>query len=269
MRRSYRFSIPTPSSEPTALRSSWLSPTATGRALAEHARAVLGDYEAALRGVAEAPVRGLLRVTAPVQFGRRHVMPLVAGFLDAHPAIAVELILHDGNLDLIAEALDVAVRIGALADSSLLIRRMGEVRRVLVASPGYLARRGEPRKPAELAQHDTIFGTSRSGALEWRFGPSGRGPAVRLSSRLLVNDVEAQLQAARAGRGIARVLSYQAVDDLTAGALVRVLAAFEPPPLPVQLVTTGGSHMAPKVRAFLDHAATALRGLHVIQPLAP
>jgi DNA-binding transcriptional LysR family regulator len=244
-----------------------LSPTEAGRALAERARSLLGDYEEALAGVAGAPIRGLLRVTAPVQFGRRHVTPLVAGFLDSYPEISVELVLNDRNLDLIEEGLDVALRIGPLADSSLLVRRVGEVRRVLVASPDYLARRGVPRKPAALAGHDTVFGTSRPETLEWRFGSSSRGPVVRLSPRLLINDIEAQLLAARAGRGIARALSYQVVEDLAAGTLVRLLPEFEPPPLPVQLMAPGGGHMAPKVRAFLDHAAEALRRLNVIRGL--
>lgn len=242
-----------------------LSPTDAGRALAERARALLGDYEATLLGVADAPVRGLLRVTAPVQFGRRHVTPLVTGFLDAQPQIAVELVLNDRNLDLIEEALDVAVRIGPLSDSTYLVRRVGEVRRVLVASPAYLAKHGVPGKPAELANHETIFGTARSETSEWRFGPPSRGSVVRLSPRLLINDIEAQLLAARAGRGIARVLSYQVVDELAAGTLVRLLQPFEPPPLPVQLVTLGGSYRAPKVRAFLDYAAAALRELGVIR----
>jgi len=158
----------------------------------------------------------------------------------------------------------VAVRIGPLSDSSLLARRVGEVRRVVVASPDYLARRGTPSKPAELSAHDTIFGTMRAGAFEWRFGPSKRPTVVRLSPRLLVNEVEAQLVAVRAGRGIARVLSYQVVEDLSAGRLIRVLEQYEPPPLPVQLVARSGSHMAPKVRAFLDYSAEALGKLRVI-----
>lgn len=241
-----------------------LSLTDAGRALAERSRALLSEYDASVGGVAEQPVRGLLRVTAPVQFGRRHIAPLVTRFLDMQPQIQVELVLNDRNLDLIEEELDAAVRIGALEDSSLLARRVGEVRRVTVASPDYLARRGTPARPTELAAHDTIFGTSRGGSLEWRFGSVKRPTVVRLSPRLLVNEVEAQLIAARAGRGIARVLSYQVVEDLSAGRLVRLLQQHEPPPLPVQLVARGGSHMAPKVRAFLDYAAEVLGKLRVI-----
>ena len=243
-----------------------LALTDAGRMLAERSRALLSEYEAAVGGAAAQPARGLVRVTAPVQFGRRHVAPLITRFLDAYPEVQVELVLNDRNLDLIEEELDVAVRIGPLSDSSLLARRVGEVKRVVVASPDYVARRGTPLRPADLSGHDAIFGTSRSGAFEWRFGPPKRPTVVRLAPRLLVNEVETQLIAARAGHGLARVLSYQVVDDLSAGRLVRVLEQYEPSPLPVQLVARSGTHMAPKVRAFLDHAAAALRKLRVIQP---
>lgn len=240
-----------------------LAPTEAGRRLAEQSRRLLAGYQEAVQEAAAAPVAGLLRVTAPLVFGRRHVTPLVASFLDAHPAARVELVLSDRALDLVAEGLDVAVRIGRLADSSLVARRVGEVRSVLVASPAYLARRGTPRAPADLARHDVVFTSSRPGPLEWRFG-AGRGAAVRLQPRLLVNEIEAMLLAVRAGRGIGRALSYQVAAELAAGALVRVLPEVEPPALPVQLVVPGGRHPAPRVRAFLDHAARSLATLEVI-----
>ena len=241
-----------------------LSPTEAGRALAEDSRALLSAYDEAVAEISPAPVRGLLRVTAPVQFGKRHVAPLVTAFLQRFPQTQVELVLNDRYLDLIDEALDVAIRIGALSDSSLLVRRVGEVRRMVVASPDYLALRGTPAKPAELAAHDTIFSTSTTSELmEWRFGSHGR-TAVRLAPRLLVNDVDARLAAARAGQGIVRVLSYQVSEDLAAGKLVRLLRAYEPPPLPVQLVAASCVHMLPKIRAFLDLAAEQLATLRVL-----
>jgi DNA-binding transcriptional LysR family regulator len=151
-------------------------------------------------------------------------------------------------------------------DSSLLVRRVGEVRRLVVASPDYLARRGTPAKPAELAAHDTIFSTSTTAELlEWRFGSRGRTTVVRLAPRLLVNDVDARLAAARAGQGIVRVLSYQVAEDLAAGTLVRLLRSHEPPPLPVQLVAASRVHMSPKIRAFLDLAVEQLATLRVLQ----
>lgn len=244
-----------------------LTPTEAGRSLAAQARAVLGAYAEAVRDAADAPARGTVRVTAPVVFGRRHVTPLVATFLDAHPAVTVDLVLADRNLDLVDEGLDVAIRIGRLADSSLLARRVGEVRQMLVAAPSYLAARGSPHTPADLAAHDAIFSASRPVPIEWRFRDAARTRIVRLAPRLLVNEVEAALVAARLGRGIATALSYQVADDFAAGTLVRLLPDHEPPPVPVQLVTPGGRHMAPRVRAFLDHAAQALGTLEAIHPL--
>ncbi len=241
-----------------------LSPTEAGRALAESSRALLGSYDAAVAGVSPAPVRGLVRVTAPLQFGRRHVVPLVASFLEQFPEAQAELVLHDRHLDLIEERLDVAVRIGTLSDSSLLARQVGLVRRVVVASPDYLARRGTPKRPQELTRHDTIFGTGTQAPLEWRFRGRGRSTAVRLAPRLLVNEVEAQLVVARAGLGIARVLSYQVEEDLAAGTLVRLLQGFEPPPLPVQLIAISRVLMPSKVRVFLDFAAARLIELSAI-----
>jgi DNA-binding transcriptional LysR family regulator len=242
-----------------------LSVTEAGRAVAERARTLLNEYDTAVAGLSEAPLRGLLRVTAPLQFGRRHVAPLVIGFLEAFSEMQVDLVLNDRNLDLIEHGLDVAVRIGPLEDSALLARRVGEVRRVLVASPAYLAKRGTPKKPADLADHDTIFGTTRSEPSEWRFGPPKRTIVVRLSPRLLVNEAEARLVAVRAGQGIARVLSYQVSEELEAGSLVRLLAAFEPAPLPIHLVALRSGHKAPKAKAFLDYAAASLARLRVIR----
>jgi DNA-binding transcriptional LysR family regulator len=240
-----------------------LAPTEAGSALAERARTLLADYDEALVGAFQASVRGTLRISAPVQFGRRHVAPIVSTYLNRHSEARVELSLNDRNVDLIEEAIDVALRIGVLADSSLVARQVGSVRRVLVASPAYLAKRGSPRTPADLATHDTIFGTPRSSSPEWRFGPSSQGIVVRLMPRLSVDDVEAQLQAALAARGIARPLSYQVTDQLAAGTLVRLLQEFEPDPLPVHLVTLSRSYVAPKVRAFMDLAAERLREIDV------
>jgi DNA-binding transcriptional LysR family regulator len=242
-----------------------LRPTDAGKRLAAQARPLLAGYEEAMSETAAAPVRGLLRVTAPLVFGRRHVTPVVASFLDSFPEVRVELVLDDRGLDLIEEGLDVAVRIGRLRDSSLVARRVGHVRRLLVASPGYLAMRGAPRSPADLAKHDVIFTSNLARTLEWRFRRSGRDLSVRLTPRLIVNEVDSMLIAVRAGRGIGRPLSYQVAGDLASRSLVRVLPEFEPPPLPVQLVVPSARHLAPKVRAFLDHAAACLLSLGVLR----
>ena len=242
-----------------------LAPTEAGRALYDRARAVVADYEAAATGAREAPVRGLLRVTAPVQFGRRHVAPIATRFLDSHDGVEIELLLNDRNVDLIDEGIDVAVRIGVLADSGLTARPVGHVKRQWVASPAYLAAHGTPRTPADLARHEALLGTSR-GAMEWSFAGARPGASLHLAGRLRVDDVETRLRAARDGRGVAQFLSYQVADDLAAGRLVRLLRAFERPPLPVQLVTKGRAHRAPKIDAFLDFAAKKLSVLPVLRP---
>jgi len=241
-----------------------LAPTEAGKRLADQARRVLADYTAAVREDVAAPLRGLLRVTAPVVFGRRHVAPVVNSYLDRYPEMQAELVLNNRNLDLIDEGLDIAVRIGRLPDAGLVARRVGEVRRMLVASKAYLERRGAPQTVADLARHDIIF-TSGLGAIpEWRFQHAGQDRVVQLTPRLMVNEVDAVLLAAKAGRGIARMLSYQVADELARGDLVRLLPEFEAAPLPVQLVVSSARHMAPKLRAFLDHATETLGGLAVI-----
>jgi len=250
-----------------------LAPTEAGRALLERARLVLGEYEASIAGLANVPVRGALRIAAPVQFGRRHVAPIATRFLDRFADVEIELLLGDRNVDLIDEAIDVAVRIGQLPDSSLVARPVGEVRRLWVASPGYLEKRGTPRGPADLATHDVILGTS-SATQDWAFAGVGRGAgrgsgggkAPRLRSRLRVDDVETRLRAARAGRGIAQLLSYQVADDLASGSLVRLFRRHESSPLPVQLITKDRIHRAPKIDAFIDFAAKRLLALPVIRP---
>lgn len=238
-----------------------LTPNDAGRELAATARRLLADYEAALGVAAAEPVSGLLRITAPLSFGRRHVTPLVNEFLDRYPQVQVELVLADRNLDLIEEDLQLAVRIGPLPNSGLLMRKVGEVRRILVAAPSYLASCSPLRRPADIAAHETIASVAANQTLTWRFGGPRSGSAVVLTPRLIVNEVESVLIAARAGRGLARVLSYQAADDLVAGTLVRLLPEFEPPPLPVQIVVPGGRQPSPRVRAFIDHAVARLPAL--------
>jgi DNA-binding transcriptional LysR family regulator len=240
-----------------------LAPSEAGRALYDRARTLVADYEAATAGAPDAPVSGLLRITAPVQFGRRHIAPIVARFLDDHAGVEVELLLGDRNIDLIEEGVDIALRIGPLADSALSARRVGHVRRLWVASPAYLKRRGTPRSPAELAHHEALLGT-RPGNTAWQFAGARRGAPPRLTGRLRADDVETRLRAAREGRGIAQLLSYQVADELASGKLVRLLEAFERPPLPVHLVTKGRAHRAPKIDAFLDFAARRLVALPVL-----
>jgi DNA-binding transcriptional LysR family regulator len=244
-----------------------LTTTEAGLRLSVQARALLADYESAIEQQAGAQVRGMLKITAPVAFGRRHVAPLVVRFLQLHPALRAELILADHNVDVIEGGIDAALRIGWLADSSLVARRLGEVRRLTVASPAYLARRGTPGTPADLAGHDTILSTTTRALPEWRFLANGREVAVRLAPRLQLDDVEALVNTAREGFGIARPLSYQVAAELASGALVRLLQPYEPAPLPVHLVLPSARYVSPRLRSFVDFAVEACAGLEVIRPM--
>ncbi len=245
-----------------------LAATEAGRALAERARRLLADYDTAVSAEPQdAPLRGRITVTAPIVFGRRHVTPVVTAFLDDHPGVTIDLLLSDRNLDLIDEGLDVAVRIGPLADSSLIVRKVGEVRPLTVASPDYLARMGTPQTPADLAKHELVLASGRTPLSEWRYrGGDGREFAVRIAPRLTVSDVDACLAAVLAGHGVSRPLSYQAADDIAAGRLARLLRDFEPQPVPVHLVIPSARLIPARVRAFLDHAATALSALPAVRP---
>jgi DNA-binding transcriptional LysR family regulator len=241
-----------------------LAPTEAGLRLAERALIVLNAYNEALQDTASTQLKGRLCITAPVVFGRRFVAAVVMEFQELHPELQIELLLNDRNLDFIEQGIDAAVRIGNLQDSSQVARRLGEVSIVLVASPQYLARQGVPRHPSELSQHQVILGNIGT-ASEWRFGLHEEGPRVRLSPHLLFNDVETRRLAVKAGKGVARLLSYQVADDLAEGSLVRLLPEFEPLPLSVQLVVQNMQRMPPKVRAFWDFAWQRLSQLPQLQ----
>ncbi len=241
-----------------------LAPTEAGLRLADTARRVLADYQDAVREDDGAELRGKLRITAPHVFGRRHVTPAIIDFLDLHPALQVEMVFNDRNLDLIEHGIDLAVRIGALPDTGMMARQVGQVRRVLVASPAYLARRGTPETALALERHDVIYNAGHGNATEWRFREHGRELVVRLAPRLAVNEIDAILMAVLAGRGIGRPLSYQVADQLASGALVRILAPYEPAPLPVQLLVPSARHMPPRLRACFDFLAEKLSALPVL-----
>lgn len=222
-------------------------------------------------GGAYAEPQGQLAVTAPVQFGRLHVAPLLMDFLAQHPGLTARAVFLDRVVHMIDEGFDVALRIADLPDSSLTAVRVGSVRRVVVASPGYLAARGEPLHPSDLARHDAI-GTAPDGgtARPWRFPEeaSHEGRALRefAPSRmaLTVNTGDVAIASACAGHGLARALSYQVADEVQAGRLKIVLAGFEPPRLPVHLVYPEGRRAAAKVRIFVDFAAERLRAHPVL-----
>lgn len=218
----------------------------------------LGEAERAASGEYSAP-RGELFMTAPVVFGRLHALPIVIEFLRAYPDIDIRLGLADRIVNILEEPVDLAVRIGHLPDSSLVARRVGATRRVICASPAYLAARGTPSIPGDLAGHDCITFEGMTAPEAWTF-PAGKSEAaVAIRSRLVVSTAEAAVDAAKAGIGITRVLSYQAAGALRDGTLVLALEDFEPASLPVNLVHVGQRLLPLKLRAFLDFATPRLQ----------
>jgi DNA-binding transcriptional LysR family regulator len=218
--------------------------------VAEAERAAAGEYVAPT---------GELIITAPLVFGRLHVLPVVLEFLGAHPAVDIRLTLSDRVVNLQEEHIDVAVRIGELPDSSLVAIRVGSTGRAVYGSPAYFARQGMPKVPADLRRHDCISFAALTSPETWSFGSGRSKLSVRVRSRLVVNTAEAAVDAAVAALGITRVLSYQAADAIRAGTLLAVLREFEPPPAQVSLVHAGQGMLPLKQRAFLDFAAPRLK----------
>ncbi len=252
----------------TRLRTRLLTRTTRQVALTEAGARLLSDArrllealalaEAAATGAHEVP-QGGLSVTAPVIFGRRYVAPLVRSFLDAHPQVTARTLYVDRIVDLIEEGLDVAVRLGELPDSSLTAVRVGAVRRVVVAAPGYLATHGRPDSLEDLARRRLAAPSLSARAESWDFVAGGRKRSIRIAPALTGNTIDVSIDAALAGWGITRVLSYQVADALATGRLVEILAEFEDREMPIHLVHAEGPLRAAKIRAFVDHAARELR----------
>ena len=236
-----------------------VSLTEAGERFLVGARRVLADFEEIERAAAGegAAPRGELRITAPILFGRLHVLPIVTEFLGRFAEVSVALSLIDRPVDLVEEGLDVAVRIGALAESSAVATRVGTVRRIVVASPGYVTQHGTPLSPGDLGAHAVI--AFSGGADHWVFRNEQRETSIAIRPRLAVTTAAAALDAVGAGFGIARVLSYQAAADISRGSLLRLLAPYEGDELPIHLLYPGGRHPPPKLRAFLDFAKPRLR----------
>jgi DNA-binding transcriptional LysR family regulator len=198
-------------------------------------------------------------VTAPVAFGRLHVVPVVAEFLAQYPEIDINLLLTDRVVHLMDEHADVAIRIGELPDSTLIATRVGAVRRVICASPAYLAKHGAPAEPAELTGHQCITFEALASLRAWSFGSGTSEQSVPVHSRLAVNTADAAIEAAILGVGLIRVLSYQVARAVHANELRVVLDTFEAAPLPVNLVHAGQAPLPLKLRAFLDFASPRLK----------
>lgn len=233
--------------------------TDAGRDYLDAARRIVADLEEAERrasGEYQTP-RGELTVTMPVEFGTRYVMPLAIGFMNAHAEVTLRLIASDRVVHLVDEQVDVAIRLGQLADSTLYAVKVGEFSLLTCASPDYLKRRGTPGHPGELADHDGIL--FEQGAMFWAFPVDGARMLAAPRARVTVNTAAANLAAAVAGVGIARLFDYQLKDPLTFGSLVPILTEYDDPPLPVHIVYPRQGLLPLKVRAFIDWMTPRLR----------
>ena len=238
-----------------------LSLTDAGGAYVVACKRILEDVEAAERAASGeySTPKGEIVVTAPIVFGRLHVLPVVTDFLKAYPQIDLRLALSDRFAHLLEDRIDVAIRIGQLPDSSLVATPVGSVRRVVCASPGYFNRRGRPDRPADLAEHDCITFEGLSSPATWTFKTDKATISTSIRSRLTVTTAEAAVDAAIAEIGVTRVLSYQAVEAVRAGALEIALQDFEQTPRPVSLVRASRDLTPLKLRAFLDFATPRLK----------
>jgi DNA-binding transcriptional LysR family regulator len=228
--------------------------TERGEIFLQSCRHVLEDIEMAERRARgeDAEPRGSLKVAAPILFGRLNVLPIISRVLTRHPGLSIHLTLSDRNVHLADESVDVAVRIGDLADSSMMAIRLGSVSRVLVASPDYLERRGIPGSPSDLSSHDIIAFESLDATNEWRFGPAGT--LVRVEPRLTVNSADAAIAAAEAALGISRTLSYQVMASVLAGRLAPLLVGFTPEQLPVSAIYPARRIASTNLNAFVRNA---------------
>ena len=228
--------------------------TDVGARYLEHIRRILADVEEA-EGSAQAErtrPSGRLVVSAPIGFGRLHVSPVMSAYLTRYPEVSAELRLSDRMINLVEDGVDLAIRIGHLADSSLVARHVGEMRRIVVASNSYLKQRGEPKTPEAIASHETIQFGATAASPDWHFVEDGREVRVACTPRLITNSADAAIQYAEQGGGLTRVLAYQAADAIKGGRLRVVLQKFEQLPLPIHLVYPTSRLLSAKVRTFID-----------------
>ncbi len=235
--------------------------TDAGRSYIAACRRILDDIHEAERAAAGeySEPRGELVLTAPVVFGRLHLLPILTEFLNIYPEVSVRLTQGDRVVNLAEDHLDLALRIGTLPDSSLISTGLGSIRRIVCASPAYLAARGIPQSPRDLSAHQCIGFEHLTAGAAWRFQIGGVETTVPVSPRLIVNTAEAAVDAAIAGVGLTCVLSYQVESAVRAGLLNLVLQSFEPTPIPVSFLYLGQGRIPLKLRALLDFAAPRLR----------
>ncbi|RUL97183.1 LysR family transcriptional regulator [Rhizobium chutanense] len=233
--------------------------TDAGRDYVDAARRIMADLEEAERrasGEYQTP-RGLLTVTMPIEYGSRYVLPVALSFLEQYPQVSLNLLSLDRTVDLVSEQVDIAIRLGNLADSALHAAKIGEFRLLTCASPAYLERHGEPRHPGDLIDRDGIFFNKRT--FFWTFDVDGTPMQATPRNRLEVNAAANCVAAAVAGAGIARLFDYQIPDELESGALVSILRDFDGQTQPIHIVYARQGLLALKIRAFVDWALPRLR----------
>lgn len=239
-----------------------LTLTEEGRTYYSHARAILEAVETAATEMqpGQTAVTGKLRIAAPIAFARLHLMPRMRRFLAAHPALTTDWVLGDRPVDLVEDGIDVAIRIGRTTDQTLIARRIGEIRRITVATPEYWRHNSQPKHPKDLKYHDCIVYTGLATVDEWHFrAADGTAHAVRVKGRVRVNTSEGVRSALLEGLGVAVVPTWLLTDEIEHGILHRVLTDYEPDPLPIQAVTPSRRFVPPRVRAFSDFLATEFR----------
>ena len=239
-----------------------LSPTEVGQAYYERIRAVIEELDALGEAVKNrsGSVSGRLKLTAPLSFGNKQLVPALVAFATRYPDVSVEVSFSDRLVNLVDEGFDAALRIGHQSDASMVVRKLCESRIVVVASPGYLAQHGTPSTPPELASHDCVVDTNFKDRDTWHFRVAARPATVNVRGRIYLSNADACVAAAEAGLGITQVPSFVAGDAIHAGRLVPLLRGMEPPAVPVQVVYPPGRHLALKVRALVDFLAERFRG---------
>ena len=239
----------------------YVRPTEAGSRYVEDARRILEEIELvdeAAAGVNAEP-RGSLVVTAPVLFGRMHVMPGIVDYLKSYPETEIRALFIDRVVNMLEEGVDVGIRIGELPDSTMRALKVGVVRLVTVASPVYLHQIGEPDSPENLSLHSVIASSAGNHFIDWQFKTAQKNRSFRINPRLIVSTNDAAIEAAREGFGITRVLSYQIASCLASGELVTILQDFEPAEIPIHIVHREERHSSSKIRAFIDLLADRLR----------
>lgn len=235
--------------------------TDAGERYVQDCRRILAEMREAdesVSGMHSSP-RGRLTVTAPVLFGGLFVTPVVTEYLSRYPEVSASCLFLDRVVNLLDEGVDVAVRIGELPDSSMQAIRVGQVRRVICASPDYLARQGIPTAPDDLQDHTIISASSVTPNPEWKLMDQGQPRSIRLQARMITTTNDSAVHAALTGFGVTRLLSYQVAEHLRSGRLKTVLPDFEPAALPIHVVHREGRQAPQRVRAFLDLAIERLR----------